>query len=175
VRRVDPVPSRPASSTNGSLWSRSAVCLRRTVKILRCLGCDVAQRNSALRALSREDSVPGMSDRDLASVLESEPMLSYLSGLFARRFLDSNTNWKDNDLVDMLFLSCAAGHVDYVAAEKHTGSQLRQTQQALGWKQTVFSTLHDLVGALTDAGVKTASEREADTASGGEVVDRSRC
>lgn len=120
-----------------------------------------------LRAMSREDSVPGMTDRDLASVLESEPMLRYLSGLFARRFLDSNTNWKDNDLVDMLFLSCAAGYVDYVAAEKHTGSQLRQIQQALGRKQTVFSTLHDLVGALTDAGVTTASEREADAASGG--------
>ena len=120
-----------------------------------------------IRTLSRDDSVPGMSDSDLATALKSEPMLSYLSGLFARRFLDSKTSWKDNDLVDMLFLSCAAGYVDYVAAERHTGSQLRQIQQSLGRKVTVFSTLHDLVGALTDSGVKTASEREADAASSG--------
>lgn len=112
--------------------------------------------------LSTTHGLPQMDDRQLASCLETMPMVSYLSGLFTQRYLNATTVWKRNDLVDMLFLSCAAGHADFVAAETHTGTQLAQLQRSWERPQTVFTTLHDMVEALLASGAKTATERGED-------------
>ena len=104
---------------------------------------------------------PGFSDKHLARFLKSTPMMGYLSGLFVQRFLDKSIRWKRNDLLDMFYLSCAAGYADYVVAEAHTGSQLAQMQRARGPARTVFTTLAQLADALQSAGVQTASERRA--------------
>jgi hypothetical protein len=104
--------------------------------------------------------LPGFSDKDLARLLELTPMVTYLSGLFVQRFLAKQTQWKRNDLFDMLYLSCAAGYADYVVAEAHTGTQLAQMQKTHGSSLTTFTTLVQLVEALHSAGVQTAAERE---------------
>ncbi|KAA1399913.1 hypothetical protein [Aeromicrobium ginsengisoli] len=109
--------------------------------------------------LKTDQPLPHLNDRQLVSSLASMPMVGYLSGLFTQRYLNGTTVWKPNDLVDMLFLSCAAGYADFVAAEAHTGTQLAQLQRTRGKPQTVFTTLHGMVEALLESGAQTATER----------------
>ncbi|WP_328467271.1 hypothetical protein OHA21_48550 [Actinoplanes sp. NBC_00393] len=105
------------------------------------------------------DASPFLQDpRALVQQLDSMPFLSNLSALFRLRHLDRNTRWKENDLIDMMALSCAAGYCDYVAAERHTGTQLRQIMSARGTPPNTFLTLAELVDALDRDGVKTAVE-----------------
>jgi hypothetical protein len=95
----------------------------------------------------------------LVQQLDSTPFLSNLSALFRLRHLDRNTRWKDNDLIDMMALSCAAAYCEYVAAERHTGTQLRQLIKGRGVPPNTFLTLAELVKALDRDGVKTAAEK----------------
>lgn len=104
---------------------------------------------------------PTLSDRDLKTFLSGGAMTSLLSELFGQRFLDRNAKWNRNDLVDMLYLSCAAGHCDYVSCEARTGTQLRQIQRQQDKPQTVFTDLSSLVEALHLAGTTTDSERRS--------------
>jgi len=115
---------------------------------------------SAARVIGLSD-VPLFSDRDLKQFLGGEPMSSLLSALFVTRFIDSSTRWHENDLVDMLFLSCGAAYCDYVVGEAKTATQLAQIQRSLGKPVTAFRTLGDLVDALHADGVTTDSERRA--------------
>lgn len=114
---------------------------------------------SAFKKLTRTADFPIFSDRELKRVLGASPMVGLLSELFVRRFIDRQVKWSRNDLVDMFHLSSAAAYADFVAAENHTGTQLRQAQRALGRTETVFTTLDGLVTALRRAGARAASER----------------
>lgn len=115
--------------------------------------------SDAMQRLYGQRDVPMFSNDALENFLLSTPALSLLSELFTRRFMDSQTKWRRNDLIDMHYLSCGAAYCDYVVGEKHTGSQLRQIQRSQGKKETVYTSLTDLIAALDRAGVKTASER----------------
>jgi hypothetical protein len=86
-------------------------------------------------------------------------MVGLVSELFIRRFVDHMSKWERNDLVDMFHLSSAAGYANYVCAEAHTGTQLRDAQRALGRPETVFTTLNDLVTAVRSDGARADSER----------------
>ncbi len=103
--------------------------------------------------------LPMLSDSELRRAVVAMPMLSHLSAVLASRFLESNRRWQENDLTDMAFLACAAGHADYVAAEAGTGAQLQQVQRGLGKRPSVFTKLAPLVERLTEDGVRTASEK----------------
>jgi hypothetical protein len=104
---------------------------------------------------------PTFSDSELKRFLGRGEMTSLLSELFSQRFLDRNSRWSRNDLIDMLYLSCAAGHCDYVVCEARTGTQLRQIQRQQGKPQTVFTSLSSLVEALHVAGTTTDTDRRA--------------
>ena len=114
---------------------------------------------AAHRRLVDRGHFPMFSDRELETLLAASPMVGLLSELFIRRFIDHKVKWRRNDLIDMLHLSSAAGYADYVAAERHTGTQLRAAQQSLGRDVTVHASLSELVGALDRDGVKGAKER----------------
>lgn len=114
---------------------------------------------AAYRRLTRSADFPMFSDGQLATLLSASPMVGLISELFIRRFIDHQVKWRRNDLIDMFHLSSAAAYADYVCAEAHTGLQLRDTQRALGRRETVFTTLHDLVTALRQDGARTESER----------------
>jgi hypothetical protein len=83
--------------------------------------------------------------------------------LYRNRYLDGGYRWKDNDLLDMWYLSCAAAYCDYTVAERGTGRQLHQVFEAQGKTPKVFVTLAELVAALNRDNVKTATERAADS------------
>jgi len=56
--------------------------------------------------------------------------------------------WVDNDLIDLLFLSCAAAYADFVVAEKKATHLLRQAAPQTSSGATVFATLSDLSRVL---------------------------
>lgn len=98
-------------------------------------------------AADRAD-LPALSLSDVRKLLLAARMLGYYTRIATLRFMNPRTRWRANDLIDMMFLCCAVGYADYVAAENHTGEQLRQAQVAKGQSRSVFSTLEDLVNVL---------------------------
>jgi len=114
---------------------------------------------TAYRRLTNSTDFPTFSDAELARLFADSPMVGLVSELFIRRFIDHMSRWKRNDLVDMFHLSSAAGYADYVCAEAHTGTQLRDAQSALGRPATVFTTLNGLVTAVHRGGARADSER----------------
>lgn len=116
---------------------------------------------AAYRRLTHSTDFPTFSDGQLARLLSASPMGGLLSELFVRRFIDHQSRWRRNDLIDMFHLSSAAAYAGYVCAEAHTGQQLRDAQRGLGRRETVFTTLHDLVAKLRQDGARAASERSS--------------
>lgn len=114
---------------------------------------------AAYRRLTRSADFPSFSDSELVRLLSASPMVGLTSELFIRRFIDHQVKWRRNDLIDMFHLSSAAAYADYVCAEAHTGRQLRDAQRTLGRRETVFTTLDDLVTTLRQDGARTESER----------------
>jgi hypothetical protein len=103
---------------------------------------------AAYRRLTNSADFPSFSDGQLVRLLSASPIAGLASELFIRRFIDHQNKWRRNDLIDMFHLSSAAAHADYVCAEAHTGRQLRDAQRALSRRQTVFTSLDDLVTRL---------------------------
>lgn len=116
---------------------------------------------AAYRRLTHSADFPIFSDGQLTRLLSASPTIGLLSELFIRRFIDHQSKWRRNDLIDMFHLSSAAAYADYVCAEAHTGRQLRDAQQALGRSETVFTTLDDLVTTLRRDGARAESERSS--------------
>lgn len=136
---------------------------RRNVARRRYWNENIAFYVKPYRALTNSLDSPIFSDRELPKVLAPSPMVGLLSELFVRRFIDKQTKWRRNDLIDMFYLSSAAAYANYVCAEAHTGTQLRSTQKALGRTQTVFTSLRELVRAVRADGVTSISERISDS------------
>jgi hypothetical protein len=120
---------------------------------------NIGYYTAAYRRLSHAADFPTFSDRELERMFADSRMVGLVSELFIRRFIDHMSKWRRNDLVDMFHLSSAAGYADYVCAETHTGTQLREAQRALGRPETVFTTLSELVTTVRSDGARTASER----------------
>ena len=120
---------------------------------------NIGYYTTAYRRLTSSADFPTFSDAELARLFADSPMVGLVSELFIRRFIDHMGKWERNDLVDMFHLSSAAGYADYVCAEAHTGTQLRDAQRALGRPETVFTTLDDLVTAVRRDGARAESER----------------
>lgn len=114
---------------------------------------------AAHRRLTRSVDFPSFSDGQLVKLLSDSPMVGLTSELFVRRFIDHQSKWRRNDLIDMFYLSSAAAYAEYVCAEAHTGTQLRDAQRALGRSETVFTTLDDLVKTIRRDGARCESER----------------
>ena len=95
------------------------------------------------------------------ALLNSQPFTRAFTELYVQRHISKTTRWKANDLIDMMFLSCAAGHADYVIAEKQTGSQLIQSQVSRNKPVTVFTSLESGLEAIRRNGALSATERAA--------------
>ncbi|MQP34876.1 hypothetical protein GEO20_23315 [Rhodococcus erythropolis] len=120
---------------------------------------NIGYYTAAYNRLTNSADFPMFSDVELARLFADSPMVGLVSELFIRRFIDHMSKWKRNDLVDIFYLSSAAGYASYVCAEAHTGTQLRDAQRTLGRPETVFTTLNELVTAVRSDGARTDSER----------------
>jgi hypothetical protein len=133
--------------------------LRRRLARRRYWNENIGFYTAAHRRLTHSTDFPTFSDSQLARLLSASPMVGLSSELFIRRFIDHQSKWRRNDLIDVFHLSSAAAYANYVCAETHTGTQLRDAQRAQGRSETVYTTLDDVVAAIRRDGARAESER----------------
>lgn len=76
------------------------------------------------------------------------PYLGRMREVVHRRLANSQTAWGVNDLIDVLFLSCAAGYADYVVCEKHLAHHLKGVGHNLSGGAKVYSRCAPLIEDL---------------------------
>ncbi len=69
------------------------------------------------------------------------------------RLGNAEDRWNDHDLIDMLYLPCAAEYGDYVVCEKKTAHYLRRTARDRLSSGAVVTSFEDLVAALKPDGL----------------------
>lgn len=78
------------------------------------------------------------------------PALGLYGEALRDRSLDSKSKWKDNDLIDLLYLTCATGYADHVVCEKNSTTILRQGARRLKRVVSIHRTLADLIATLPE-------------------------
>jgi len=64
------------------------------------------------------------------------------------RLVNADDHWDEHDLIDMMYLPCAAHYADYVVCEKKTGDYLQRVARDRSGGATVVTSIRDLVSAL---------------------------
>lgn len=91
----------------------------------------------------------GLQDRT-----DTMPFLRLYADALAVRLLNPTTRWEPNDLIDMLYLACAAAYADGVAAERKAAQYLGAAWRDRPAPCPVVPTLGELVSHLTDLGLE---------------------
>ncbi|WP_147434737.1 hypothetical protein [Micromonospora musae] len=76
------------------------------------------------------------------------PSLGLFREALHQKHLNPGTRWENNDLTDLMYLTCAAAYADYAVGENSLVSQLEQAQKRLGRPTNVYRRLRDLVPVL---------------------------
>jgi hypothetical protein len=153
--------SRNQLITDHLARSQLSAARKRATALSYIWGDNAQPVDEALRLLGADPKL--RESFDLAqqmALLRSQPFTSLFTDLFVQRHISSSTVWKENDLIDLMFLCCATGYADFVAAEKHTGTQLIQAQRARQGSTTVHLNLESLVSALLASGVESWAEKQ---------------
>ncbi len=82
--------------------------------------------------------------------IASMPSLGIFRELLHEKLADPGTMWEQNDLTDMMYLSCGAAYADHVVGERRLIGDLRCSLGRLGRPSTVHSKLADLVRIIDD-------------------------
>jgi hypothetical protein len=80
------------------------------------------------------------------------PFLAQMRQLLFARLCNETQQWQANDLIDILFLTCAAGYADVVAAERQTVAHLAQAR-APRPKARLASGLSEAVALIAEVKV----------------------
>ena len=70
-----------------------------------------------------------LADDDDDDPVSRMPFLGQMRQMLFARMRNSHQRWEANDLVDIIFLCCAAGYADLVVGERRTIGYLRQARQ----------------------------------------------
>lgn len=160
-------PERIAS-TKTTGWCEELAALGRDAEFQ---ALPVTQRRAAARARALVDAVadPPVSEllqRSGLSLADTAPIL--LQGLeertdtmpFLRLYADAlgerlvnRARWEPNDLIDMLYLACAAAYADVVAAEHKATQYLTGAWRSRQEPCPVVATLRELTSRLADMGL----------------------
>lgn len=81
------------------------------------------------------------------------PCLGLYREVLHEKQVNGGTAWKDNDLTDLIYLTCAAGYADHIVGERSAISQMKQSNRRLGRPDNLYRNLHELIssGALDGA------------------------
>ncbi|MEU7502729.1 hypothetical protein AB0B93_00200 [Streptomyces lavendulae] len=91
------------------------------------------------------------SDSQSVQELGSLPSLGLFREMLHERHLNQGTTWKPNDVIDMVYLSCAAGYADFVVCERQMREPLARGIKRLGRRTQVFRSLPQAVAAISVA------------------------
>lgn len=83
-------------------------------------------------------------EEDLTGMPALELFCEVLIGLH----LNQTRKWTNNDLTDLMYLTCAAAYSDYVVTEKLMASQIAQAQRRLNRPVNVFRSFSDFLGKV---------------------------
>ncbi|MGW4160794.1 hypothetical protein [Streptomyces sp. NPDC004788] len=83
--------------------------------------------------------------------MASLPALGLFREMLHERHLNRGTTWKPNDVIDMVYLSCAAGYADFVVCERQMRESLARGARRLGRSTQVFRSLAEAVSAVETA------------------------
>jgi hypothetical protein len=124
----------------------------------RILALDDAIADAPVTALIQRSGLPPDRVADtlvqgLRERTDTMPFLRLYADALGVRLLNPTTRWVPNDLVDMLYLACAAAYADGVAAERAAAQYLGTAWQGRPAACPVARTLGGLVSYLTDLGV----------------------
>ena len=84
------------------------------------------------------------SDKELVSRM---PFLGQMNQLLFARLRNAAQRWESNDLIDVMFLSCAAGYADVLVGERTTIGYLRQARAPRA-RAILATSLREAVDAL---------------------------
>jgi hypothetical protein len=163
---TDPQRIAPTKTTG---WCEELAALGRDAEF-RAL--PVARRRAAARTRALIDGVAdppvlallqrsGLSPADAAPVLlqglevkaDKMPFLRLYADALAERLVN-RARWEPNDLIDMLYLACAAAYADVVVAEHKATQYLTAAWRGRQEPCPVVPTLRELASRLTDLGLE---------------------
>jgi len=81
---------------------------------------------------------------NLVEFFQQLPFVGRVMEITHLRLCNPQDVWVENDLIDLLFLSCAAAYADFVVAERKATHLLRQAARWTSSGATVFATLREL-------------------------------
>jgi hypothetical protein len=115
--------------------------------LLRDLEHDIALAAAEAR-LRPDDLKPWFHNAD--AELADAPFLGLYRELMHQRLRNPQEKWTDHDLIDVSFLTCAAGYADVVVAERMTAAYLRNAQKIRGGTGALICTgIGEVVKAIT--------------------------
>ncbi len=98
--------------------------------------------------IAPEDVGRWLADLNEEQIL-SMPSLAIYRELLHEKLSDPGTVWKQNDLTDMMYLSCGAAYANHVVGDRQLTSDLRCGLERLGRRVNVYRRLADLIQVLT--------------------------
>ena len=81
---------------------------------------------------------------NLVEFFQQLPFVGRVMEITHLRLRNPQDTWVENDLIDLLFLSCAAAYADFVVAERKSTHMLRQAIHQTSSGATVFASLREL-------------------------------
>jgi len=119
------------------------------------------------RELAKEAILSGFTTDELAEWLREHrrpdvadmPCLGLFREVLHEKTVNPESEWKINDLTDMIYLTCAAGYADYDVGERSLVAQMRQALKRLGRPAKVYRRIKDLVPVLERDLEKLAQDR----------------
>lgn len=101
-------------------------------------------RQAAIAPAQMNDWALHHSEGDLRGM----PALGLYREVLHEKLCNATLRWEENDLVDMMYLTSAAGYCDYVVGERTHISYVARALRRLGRSASVHRTLRDLVDQL---------------------------
>lgn len=80
------------------------------------------------------------------------PYLGLRREITHARLVNVDDPWHEHDLVDMLYLPCAAAYADYLVCEKKTADYLRRAGRKRPEGADIYTSIAELVGVLEGSG-----------------------
>lgn len=75
------------------------------------------------------------------SAIDALPFTGLYGQAMAQRQMDPGLRWHNNDLTDIIYLSCSAAYADIVVAEKRAAGYLSRASSRLGREENLFPSL----------------------------------
>lgn len=80
--------------------------------------------------------------------VDEMPSLGIYRWLLHEKLCDPKLKWAQNDLIDMNYLSVAAGYCDFVVGERRHSAYINAAMRRLGRRTTVYRSIRSVMAAL---------------------------